>query len=102
VADDRRCRYCAIELDWRGVSFDHVVPFVRGGANDPSNLASSCITCQRGKFTKSPAEWAQAKDLMVPCEMCKKLFKPRWADYVRGYGRTCSRNCSGLKGGQAP
>lgn len=101
VASGRRCAYCGIGLDWKGVSFDHIVPFVKGGVNHQSNLAASCMTCQRGKFTKNPAEWAEARTQVVQCEVCKREFKPRWADWVRGYGKTCSRKCSGTKGGQA-
>lgn len=95
-----RCEYCGIGLNWQGVSFDHRTAFARGGTNDRRNLAASCMTCQRGKFTKSPEEWAQAKDMTVPCEVCGREFRPRWADYMRGLGRTCSRTCSGTKGGQ--
>lgn len=98
---NRACEYCHFEISAAGVSFDHIVPFVKGGLNISANLAASCMTCQRGKFTKTPDEWAQARVMLVPCEVCKTMFKPRWADYVRGYGRTCSRVCSGTKGGQA-
>ena len=98
---DQKCEYCGVELNWQGVSFDHRQAFANGGANTPDNLASSCMTCQRGKFTKTPTEWAIARGLVVQCEVDGVWFKPRWADYQRGYGRTCSRKCSGTKGGQA-
>jgi len=101
LAADRKCEYCGIEVSPGGVSFDHAIAFARGGANIRENLAASCMTCQRGKFTKSPEEWEQARHLVVQCSVCGKDFKPRWADYVRGYGRTCSRVCSGTKGGES-
>lgn len=101
LASDGHCAYCPIGIDWRGVSFDHVVPFAKGGRNTEDNLAASCITCQRTKFTKTPEEHAQARALTVACEVCGKQFKPRWADWKRGLGRTCSRVCSGLKGGSS-
>ena len=101
LAFNRRCAYCGFEISAAGVSFDHVVPFVKGGSNTIENLAASCMTCQRGKFTKTPQEWAEARTQVVRCEVCQKEFKPRWADWVRGYGRTCSRVCSGTKGGQS-
>ncbi len=103
LAFNRKCAYCGFEISAAGVSFDHVVPFVKGGANTIENLAASCMTCQRGKFTKTPEEWAAARNQVVICEVCKdpKGFKPRWADWVRGYGRTCSRKCSGQKGGES-
>jgi hypothetical protein len=101
LSGDRKCAYCRVDVSPGGVSFDHIVPFVKGGSNLRSNIAPSCITCQRGKFTKTPEEWAKAKDMTVPCEVCGKQFRPRWADYQRGYGRTCSRKCSGQKGGES-
>lgn len=101
VRAKQKCEYCGVELNWQGVSFDHAQAFARGGSNSPENLASSCITCQRGKFVKTPSEWAQARGLLVQCEVDGVWFKPRWADYQRGFGRTCSRKCSGTKGGQA-
>jgi hypothetical protein len=97
---DRRCQYCGIDVTPGGVSFDHIVPWARGGSNSRSNLACSCITCQRTKFTKSPAQLAEYQALTVRCEVCQREFRPRWADWIRGYGRTCSRVCSGTKGGQ--
>jgi hypothetical protein len=101
IASGRQCAYCHIGVDWRGVSFDHVVPFTKGGQNFLDNLEVACLTCQRGKFTKTPEEWAAAQVLTVQCEVCKREFKPRWSDWVRGYGRICSRICSGTKGGMA-
>ena len=101
IAFERKCAYCGFEVSAEGVSFDHAIAFAKGGQNTIDNLAASCMTCQRGKFTKTPQEWAQARVQVVRCEVCQKEFKPRWADWVRGYGRTCSRACSGKKGGEA-
>lgn len=101
LAFDRRCAYCGIEVSAAGVSFDHMIAFAKGGSNAIDNLAASCMTCQRRKFTKTPDEWAQARTQVIRCEVCQTVFTPRWADYVRGYGRTCSRVCSGRKGGES-
>lgn len=98
---DGKCRYCGVDVSATGCSFDHIVPFAKGGANVRSNLALSCLTCQRNKFTKSEAEWQQARSMVHRCEVCQNVFKPRWADWKRGYGRTCSRACSGTKGGRS-
>ena len=98
---DARCAYCGITVSPEGVSFDHIKPWAKGGSNHRSNLAASCITCQRTKFTKTPLEHAQARELKVACQVCGTMFKPRWADWIRGYGRTCSRVCSGRKGDEA-
>ena len=98
MASEGLCQYCGIDIGWLGVSFDHVVPFARGGRNVVSNLAASCITCQRTKFTKSPTEHAHWRGYKATCAGCGKAFKPRFSDYGRGYGKYCSRVCSGRAG----
>jgi hypothetical protein len=95
IRDDYRCFYCDTEVEAMGVSFDHVVPFAAGGANIVSNIVACCISCQRSKYTKSPEQLAEWQTLERRCKTCDKAFKPRWADYVRGYGFYCSRKCSG-------
>jgi len=95
------CSYCGIGITAGGCSFDHVLPFDRGGENDRENILACCVTCQREKFTKTPGEFEQYRQLQVPCANCGTLFRPRWADYVRGYGRYHSRACSGAAGGSA-
>jgi hypothetical protein len=97
------CSYCYIGIDTLHCSFDHVVPFDGGGLNDPANMVACCMTCQRSKGVKSVREYMQARLVVqtgVDCEVCGIHFKPRYADWVRGYGRTCSRACSGRKGGE--
>lgn len=99
LASGGRCTYCGIGIDPLHCSFDHVNPFDRGGLNQPFNIVACCMTCQRSKSTKLPAEYDTARKIRVNCEVCGIEFKPRWADYARGYGRTCTRVCSGKKGG---
>lgn len=94
------CRYCGIGIDPLHCSFDHVIPFDRDGPNEPMNIVACCMTCQRSKGIKLPPEFEFAKKLLNKCEICGISFKPRYADYMRGYGRTCSRSCSGKKGGE--
>jgi hypothetical protein len=98
---DWLCIYCGIGIGPAHCSFDHVIPFDRGGPNCRENIVACCMTCQRSKGTKRPDEFAEARLLMTDCETCGRRFKPRWADWMRGYGRTCSRSCSGRKGGEA-
>lgn len=100
VASDRACAYCGIGIDPLHCSFDHVLPFDRDGQNTMDNIKACCMTCQRGKSTKTPDEYQLARKLTVSCETCGIEFKPRWADWARGFGRTCSRSCSGKKGGE--
>ena len=91
------CHYCGIELAFGQGSFDHVVAFDRGGENTYLNIARCCLTCQRQKFTKTPAEYEEHQDLIVSCSVCGKTFKPRWAEYQRGDARVCSRSCAGRR-----
>lgn len=100
VISNGKCTYCGIGIDPLHCSFDHIIPFDRDGPNVAENIVACCMTCQRSKGTKLPSEFAFAKQLLNTCETCGILFKPRYADYMRGYGRTCSRSCSGKKGGE--
>lgn len=98
IAAEGMCPYCGIDITPEHCSFDHAIPFDRGGQNEPANIVACCLTCQREKATKTPEEFAHARVLMSTCESCGKVFKPRYADWLRGYGRTCSSECAGLKG----
>jgi len=44
-----RCCYCGRRLAVKDVTLDHVVPQVRGGSNEPSNVVVCCGTCNRAK-----------------------------------------------------
>ena len=43
--DGHRCRYCGAPA----THVDHLVPVVRGGTDDPENLAAACPTCNLEK-----------------------------------------------------
>lgn len=92
------CFYCGIGLEPIAASFDHYVPFERGGENTVNNIVVCCLTCQRSKGTKLPSEFKEAKAIQPrPCAVCGTPFTPRWADLKRGYGTTCSLSCAGKK-----
>ena len=42
------CTYCGASP---AAGVDHVVPFAKGGSNELDNLAPSCLSCNRRKFT---------------------------------------------------
>lgn len=92
-----RCNYCGIGLEVGQGTFDHVIPFDKGGTNEDSNIVRSCLTCNRKKFTKSPQEFAQHEALIVACSVCGKEYQPRWGEYINGRARVCSRSCAGKK-----
>lgn len=101
VESEGQCAYCSIDLDPLGGSFDHVISFDRGGDNLPPNIVRSCYECNRTKAAnKTPEDLAAYAALQVQCRSCGRLFRPRWADWVRGLGKTCSRACAGRQGGR--
>ena len=52
--DGFRCVYCGKKAPQIQLHVDHVVPIVRGGGNELSNLVSACSQCNLGKG-KRPA-----------------------------------------------
>jgi hypothetical protein len=100
LAQEGLCAYCGTEVTPDGVSFDHVIPYARGGSSWPENIVACCITCQRTKFTKSVEELQEWMALRRTCS-CGVVFRPRWADVKRGLGFYHSRVCSGRAGGLA-
>jgi 5-methylcytosine-specific restriction endonuclease McrA len=38
------------------LTFDHVVPVAKGGRKDWENIVSCCVTCNRRKGGRTPAE----------------------------------------------
>ena len=53
--DNYTCSYCGK----RGTRLecDHIIPVSRGGSHDDDNLTTSCFTCNRSKFNRTPQEW---------------------------------------------
>lgn len=95
-----RCCYCGFEVSPRDGTFDHVIPFDQGGINLPENIVWSCRTDNRTKAaSKTPEQLREYQQLRVTCP-CGVEFRPRWADWVRGLGRTHSRACAGRLGGR--
>lgn len=98
LRDAGTCQYCGITIDLRDASFDHEIPLARGGPNAMGNLKLCCTTCQRSKHARSTKDYLAWRHLIVECPIDGKKFKPRWADYVRGYGKYCSLSCAGKAG----
>jgi 5-methylcytosine-specific restriction endonuclease McrA len=48
------CAYCGT---WAAGTVDHVMPTVRGGTSEVSNLVSACLRCNSRKNARTPAEW---------------------------------------------
>lgn len=43
------CYYCGANPTTTTLEVDHVKPIKEGGTNDPSNLVTACVDCNRGK-----------------------------------------------------
>ena len=54
--DDHRCQYCGDGFPTSELTFDHVVPVAQGGRKDWENIVSCCVTCNRKKGGRTPAE----------------------------------------------
>lgn len=94
------CSYCGDEVDPMAGSFDHRVPFDRGGDNWITNIVRVCVRCQRSKYTKLPSEHAAAQSLVVICALpgCGRAYTPRWAEYQNGRAKYCSLSHAGKAG----
>jgi len=92
--DYPKCPYCDISISPGHGSYDHKVPFDKGGSNLRENIVFACITCNRRKFTKSVSEHKEFLTFTVTCPIDGTVFKPRYADWTRGLGLYCSRSCS--------
>lgn len=58
LRDSLRCVYCRIPRDaGRRFSLDHVVPFVAGGSDAPTNLVTACQKCNSSKKDLSLDAW---------------------------------------------
>ncbi len=54
--DGHTCQYCATRLPSDELTFDHVVPVTQGGRKDWENIVTACVTCNRRKGGRTPAE----------------------------------------------
>ena len=54
--DQHRCQYCGHQFPTSDLTFDHVVPVAHGGRKDWENIVTCCVTCNRRKGGRTPAE----------------------------------------------
>lgn len=61
IRDNFCCQYCGTDLrdvDPSGIGLDHLVPRVRGGTHEATNLVTSCRHCNSSKGTQDYASFA--------------------------------------------
>jgi 5-methylcytosine-specific restriction endonuclease McrA len=54
--DEYTCQYCNETLSTAELTFDHVIPVTHGGSKDWENIVTCCISCNRKKGGRTPAE----------------------------------------------
>lgn len=77
--DEYKCYYCGVSADDSQMHLDHIVPYSKGGATDPSNLVTACMDCNLGKSTLSAGNVEGIlKDISernIEFELIKKIEK---------------------------
>jgi 5-methylcytosine-specific restriction endonuclease McrA len=54
--DQHRCQYCGHLFPTNELTFDHIVPVAQDGRKDWENIVTCCISCNRRKGGRTPAE----------------------------------------------
>jgi len=54
--DQHACQYCGVSFGTAELTFDHVVPAAQGGRKDWENIVTCCISCNRRKGGRTPAQ----------------------------------------------
>ena len=68
------CVYCGSRKTARTLEIDHIVPVVRGGPNDKSNLQVICAPCNQRKGIQTDEEFRARYSRLLPS---KRLTAPR-------------------------
>jgi len=63
LRDGLGCVYCGVDWSVFGLSLDHIVPRHEGGTNSPTNLVTSCHSCNREKEALKDNLEAMARSL---------------------------------------
>ncbi len=71
---DRTCAYCGYRRIASSLDIDHIVPVVRGGSNDESNLQVICRSCNQRKGMQTDEEFRARYASLVPQ---RRLTPPR-------------------------
>lgn len=60
--DGMACVYCGrgVEDDGVTLTLDHVVCYSDGGSNEPTNLLTACMICNRNRGTRTIREFVEA------------------------------------------
>jgi len=56
------CWYCGLQVGFKNLTMDHVIPLSRGGRSTKDNLVPCCKACNTKKKTSLPVEWEEYMD----------------------------------------
>ena len=82
--DNHSCQYCGDGYPTNELTFDHVLPVAQGGRKDWENIVTCCVSCNRKKGGRTPAE-AGMHLLRMP---------KRPESLPRAMATSCSRNAT--------
>jgi 5-methylcytosine-specific restriction endonuclease McrA len=72
--DKYACQYCGVRYPAEDLTFDHVVPQVKGGQATWENIVTACLACNNRKGGRTPQE-AKMRLIRTP-------VKPGWMPVV--------------------
>lgn len=58
VSQSHRCYWCCALLTNKPYHIDHLIPRIRGGSDDITNLRLSCVPCNLSKSATLPMDFA--------------------------------------------
>lgn len=92
LRDGGTCQYCRKKLALEECTFDHVIPKVRGGKTNWTNVVLACRKCNHAKGAKSPEQVGLKlrKQPRMPADIPYMVFKLKqlsqvpnlWRDYL--------------------
>jgi len=56
------CWYCGLQVGFKNLTMDHVIPLSRGGRSTKDNLVPCCKECNNKKKSSLPVEWDEYMD----------------------------------------
>ena len=81
LRDDFRCQYCGEEFSTKELTFDHVIPRAKGGANTIDNVVAACAPCNS---RKGDAIWKPLNPPFAPNPRVLARKAARRKSFIRG------------------
>ena len=89
--DGYRCQYCNVRCTLAELTYDHVIPRVRGGRTTWENIVTCCYPCNGAKGNRTPSEAGlklrtpPARPTWVPAvtiRVSTRSVPEAWRDYL--------------------